>query len=158
MFNLNYAGLHQAWWRFAQADQGELLAGLGYEADVSASACLLDNGAVIASLAFLAQGIPVAGSRRIETGPLTGGKVFTGANAMADWLANCFMPPETISIDRGLGDVTDRLFGRRGIAAFISGSGPQGGQIGLSDGSNGHLLCTGAQQKYPLEVRFWVLN
>ena len=153
MFNLSYTGFAQGWRRYAST---ALLAELSSDAGAEPSALQLDNGAFLASVALISLGIPVAGSRRIDAGPLTGGRAFTGANAMADWLGECFAPPETLPI--ALGDITDRLFGRRGIVAFVSGGGPQGGLIGLSDGSNAQALCCAAQHKHPLEVRFWALN
>lgn len=151
MFNLSYTGFAQAWRRHAGivplAESGS-----------DAPSAMPDNGAFLASLALISLGIPVAGSQCINAGPLSAGRAFTGANAMADWLGACFSPPETFPIEHGPGDIADRLFGRRGIVAFVSGDGPQGGLIGLSDGSNAHSLCAAAHQKYPLEVRFWVLN
>jgi hypothetical protein len=160
MFNLSYTGFTQAWRRHASTGHSALLAELNGDAgsNPDAPAPKLDNGAILASLALLTLGIPVAGSRRIDAGPLTGGRAFTGANAMADWLGERFAPPETLPIERGLGDIADRLFGRRGIVAFVSGNGPQGGLIGLLEGSNAHTLCAAAQARHPLEVRFWALN
>lgn len=151
MFNLSYTGFAQAWRRHASAGSVGITG-------ADPSALQLDNGAFLASLALLSHGIPVAGSRRIDAGPLTGGRAFTGANAMADWLGERFAPPENLPIEHGLGEIADRLFGRRGIVAFVSGNGPQGGLIGLLDGSNAHILCAAAQHKHPHEVRFWALN
>lgn len=155
MFNLSYTGFAQAWRRYANT---ALLTELSSDAGAEPSALQLDNGAFRASVALLSLGIPVAGSRRIDAGPLTGGRAFTGANAMADWLGERFDTPETFPIERGLGDIADRLFGRRGIVAFVSGNGPQGGLIGLLEGSNAHGLCAAAQPRHPCEVRFWTLN
>lgn len=154
MFNLSYSGFANAWRHHAAAGRTARLV----EAGCDPQAAHLDNGAFLSSLAMLSLGVPVAGSLRIATGPQAGGRVFTGANDMADWLAHCFAPPETFPIDHSPVDIADRLFGRRGIVAFISGSGPQGGLIGLADGSNAHALCAAAQIRHPLEARFWELH
>lgn len=154
MFHLSYSGFANAWRRNTSAGNAALLA----EAGCDPQTAHLDNGAFLTSLAMLSQGVPVAGSLRIAAGPSAGGKAFNGANDMADWLSRSFAPPEVFPLDQGPGDIADRLFGRRGIVAFVSGNGPQGGLIGLSDGSNTHALCAAAQIRYPLEVRFWALN
>lgn len=153
MFNLNYADFANAWRRYANGDRDGLLA-LGGDLQNAQ----LANGAFLTSLALLSMGVPLAGTQRIAEGPLTGGRAFTGANELADWLGERFAPPETIPLDLGGGVVVERFFGHRGILAFIQGSGPQGGLIGLLDGSNANVLYCAAQAKHPLEIRFWELH
>ncbi len=154
MFNLSYANFANTYRRYATQDGRSLLADLGWEPQSG----LLGNGAILTSLALLTLGIPLPGSQPIAAGPLTGGRVFNGANRLADWLGERFATPENIPLDHELGDVAYLLFGRRGIVAFIQGSGPGGGLIGLLDGTNASTLCSMAQRKHPLEVRFWELH
>ncbi len=154
MFNLSYANFANAWRRFAELDGEQLLADLGCDSQ----SAQLGNGAMLTSLALLSLGIPLGGSLRIATGPLAGGRVFNGANQLADWLGERFATPEIIPLDQGLGQAAYQLFGRRGIAAFIQGNGPSGGLIGLLDGCNANALCCAAQNKHPLELRFWELR
>lgn len=151
MFNLSYANFANAYRRYADAGGNQLLAEMG--GDVR-----FGNGALLVSLALLSLGVPLSGSQHISTGPLTGGRAFNGANRLADWLGERFASPEIIPLEQGLGEVAYQLFGRRGIVAFIQGSGPQGGQIGLLDGRNANSLCCAAENKHPLEVRFWELH
>ncbi|HLO63643.1 MAG TPA: hypothetical protein VK165_11865 [Azonexus sp.] len=154
MFNLSYANFANAWRRYAEAGGTRLLAELG--SDVQSAR--LGNGALLTSFALLSLGVPLPGSQRISAGPLAGARVFNGANRLADWLSERFATPEIISLEQGLGEVAYHLFGRRGIVAFIQGSGPQGGLIGLLDGRNANALCCVAETKHPLEVRFWELH
>lgn len=156
MFNLNYANFSNAYRRYAPLDKGNLFNILGW-ADKAGSSGYVRNGAVLTSLALLSSGVPLSGSLRIEAGPLAGGKVFKGSNRLADWLSVRHEAPEILSLDKGLAEVAYQLFGRRGIVAFIQGSGPQGGVIGLLDGRNSGALCCAAELKHPLEVRFWQL-
>ena len=154
MFNLSYANFANAYRRYAALDGNDLLADLGWERQTGVPG----NGAVRTSLALLSLGVPLAGSQRISAGPLTGGRAFNGANRLADWLGERFANPEIIPLDQGLAEVAYSLFGRRGIVAFIQGSGPRGGLIGLLDGRNAQALCCAADSKHPLEVRFWELR
>jgi hypothetical protein len=154
MFNLSYADFTNAYRRYATQDGANLLDDLGWEQQ----ACLPGNGALLTSLALLSLGIPLAGSQRILAGPLNGGRAFNGANRLADWLGERFALPEIIPLDQGLAEVGYQLFGRRGIVAFIQGSGPRGGLISLLDGRNAHALCRAADSRHPLEVRFWELR
>ena len=161
MFNLSYANFANAYRRYAALDGNDLLADLGWEQQTGVPG----NGALLTSLALLSLGIPLAGSQRISAGsqrisagPLTGGRAFNGANRLADWLGERFGTPEIIPLDQGLAEVAYSLFGRRGIVAFIQGSGPRGGLIGLLDGRNAQALCCAADSKHPLEVRFWELR
>ncbi|MCG2577541.1 hypothetical protein LZ012_11095 [Dechloromonas sp. XY25] len=154
MFNLSYANFANAYRRYAETDGNKLVADLGCDEQ----SARIGNGALLTSLALLSLGIPLAGSLHIPAGPLTGGRAFTGANRLADWLGERFASPEVISLEQGLGEVAYQLFGRRGVAAFIQESGPQGGQIGLLDGRNANSLCCAAENKHPLEVRFWELH
>jgi len=153
MFNLSYANFANAYRRHAAIDRQALAAELGW-AERPRSA----NGALITSLALLSLGAPLAGSQIIAAGPLAGGRVFIGANHLADWLGERFVKPEVIMLDRGLGDVAYQLFGRYGIVAFMQGNGPNGGLIGLLDGRNAQTLCCSAESRHPLEVRFWELH
>lgn len=154
MFNLSYANFANAYRRYAEAGGATLQAELG--GDVHS--VRLGNGALLTSLALLSLGVPLSGSQRISAGPLAGGRVFNGADRLADWLSKRFAAPEIISLEQGLGEVAYQLFGRRGIVAFVQGSGPQGGQIGLLDGRNASSLCCAAEIKHPLEVRIWELH
>lgn len=154
MFNLSYANFANAYRRYAAQDGNNLLAELGWERQTG----VLGNGALLVSLALISLGVPLAGSQRISAGSLTGGRAFNGANRLADWLGERFAVPEIIPLDQGLAEVAYSLFGRRGIVAFIQGSGPRGGLIGLLDGTNAQALCCAADCKHPLEVRFWELR
>lgn len=156
MFNLNYASFSNAYRRYAEMDKGSLFNILGW-ADKGGSSGYVRNSAVLTSLALLSSGVPLSGSLRIDAGSLMGGKVFNGANRLAEWLSVRHETPELLSLDKGLAEVAYQLFGRRGIVAFIQGSGPQGGFIGLLDGRNASALCCAAELKHPLEVRFWPL-
>jgi len=156
MFNLSYANFSVAYRRYAALDQGSLLEALGW-ADNAGSCPYARNGALLTSLALLSCGIPLSGSLRIEGGPLAGGKAFNGANRLADWLSVRHDVPEILSLDKGLSEIAYQLFGRRGIVAFMQGTGPQGGLIGLVDGRNAGVICSAAASKYPLEVCFWPL-
>jgi len=156
MFNLNYANFANAYRRYAALDKDSLFNTLGW-ADKVGSLGYAHNGAVLTSLALLSCGVPLSGALRIEAGPLAGGKAFNGANRLADWLSVRHETPEILTLDKGLPEVAYQLFGRRGIIAFIQGSGPQGGLIGLLDGRNAGALCCAAEIKHPLEVRFWQL-
>ncbi|MBI2278005.1 MAG: hypothetical protein HYU74_11680 [Dechloromonas sp.] len=154
MLNLNYLTLATAYRRYAALAPAALLEALGWAryADTPAYA---RNGAVLTSLALLSAGVPLNGPLRIEAGPLVGRKVQNGANRLADWLGAHHQPPEMLPLDNGLGGITEQLFGRRGIVAFIQGSGPAGGAVALLDGHNAAAACIAAQPKHPLEVRFW---
>lgn len=154
MFNLSYAPFANAWRRYATLDGTRMVDELGWPQQSGT----LGNGALLTSLALLSLGVPLAGTQRIPVGPLAGGRAFTGANRLADWLSERFAPPENLPLDAGLAEVAYALFGRRGILAFIQGSGPQGGLIGLLDGTNAQALCCAADCKHPLEVRFWELR
>ena len=94
MFNLSYANFANAWRRFAELDGEQLLADLGCDSQ----SAQLGNGAILTSLALLSLGIPLAGSQRIATRPLAGGRAFNGANQLADWLGERFV--ETFSATR----------------------------------------------------------
>lgn len=156
MFNLNYANFSNAYRRYAALDKENLFSTLGW-ADKAGSFGHVRNGAVLTSLALLSSGVPLSGSLRIDGGKLAGGKAFNGANRLADWLSVRHQAPEILSLDKGLAEVAYQLFGRRGIVAFIQGSGPQGGLIGLLDGRNAGAMCCAAELKHPIEVRFWPL-
>lgn len=156
MFNLTYAHFSNAYRRYAHLDKDGLFNTLGW-ADKVGSSGYAHNGAVLTSLALLSSGVPLSGSLRIEAGPLAGGKAFNGANRLADWLSVRHEAPEMLPLDKGLAEVAYQLFGRRGIVAFMQGSGPQGGLIGLLDGRNAGAMCRAAEIKHPLEVRFWPL-
>lgn len=153
MFNLSYANFANAYRRYAVIDRQALAAELGW-----AESPRCANGALITSLALLSLGVPLAGSQVVAAGPLAGGRLFNGANHLADWLGERFAEPEIIAQDGGLGDVAYQLFGRRGIVAFMQGNGPTGGLIGLLDGRNAPTLCCAAEIRHPLEVRFWELH
>jgi hypothetical protein len=84
--------------------------------------------------------------------------VCRGANRLADWLSERYALPEIIPLDQGLGEVAGKLFGRRGIVAFIQGNGPSGGLIGLLDGHSAQSLCCKAAARHPLDIRFWELR
>ena len=157
MFNLSYQHFANAYRRFERQDKDALFANLGWPAQDGAGGHVR-NGAVLTSLALISAGAPLNGSLRILAGPQQGGRAFNGANRLADWLGEHFGEPEVIPLDKGLNDVAEQLFGRRGIVAFIQGSGPQGGSIGLLDGRNATSLCRAAELHHPLEVRFWALN
>ncbi|MBS1140748.1 MAG: hypothetical protein H6R13_2201 [Proteobacteria bacterium] len=153
MFNLSYQPFANAYRRFERMDKDSLLAELGWPD--GQRAC---TSALITSLALLAAGAPLNGNARIEAGALTGRRAFTGANHLADWLVAHFGAPQGIPLDGGPGEVAYQLYGQRGIVAFMQGSGPQGGLIGLLDGANAAPLCCAAEIHHPLEVRFWALN
>lgn len=153
MFNLSCANFANAYRRYGATDRQALAAELGW-----AEASRFANGALVTSLALLSLGISLAGSQVIPAGPLAGGRVFNGANHLADWLSERFAEPEIITLDRGLGDVAYQLLGRRGIVAFMQGNGPSGGLVGLLDGRNAQTLCCAAESRHPLEVRFWELH
>ncbi|HJV93547.1 MAG TPA: hypothetical protein VJ572_08710 [Azonexus sp.] len=154
MLNLNYATLAAAYRRYAALAPAALQEALGWS-EYSGTPAYARNGAVLTSLGLLSAGVPLSGPLRIEAGPLAGRKVQNGANRLADWLAAHHKAPEMLSVEVGLGGVADLLFGRRGIVAFIQGSGPAGGSIALLDGHNAAAACIAAQGKHPLEVRFW---
>lgn len=151
MLNLNYATLASAYRRYAAMTPAELCETLGWSAPVGNAR----NGAVLTSLALLSANVPLSGPLKIEAGPLTGRKVQNGANRLADWLAERHVPPETLTLDNGLSDVANRLFGRRGIVAFTQGTGPAGGAIALLDGRNAAAICIAAETVHPQAVRFW---
>lgn len=153
MFNLSYQNFANAYRRYARQDKASLLAELGWPA--GQRAC---TSALTTSLALLSAGAPLNGNARIEAGALEGRRAFTGANHLADWLVDHFGAPQVIPLEAGLGNVADQLYGKRGIIAFMQGSGPQGGMIGLVDGTNAAPLCCAAEIHHPLEVRFWALN
>lgn len=157
MFNLSYARFTKAYRHYAGLDQASLWETLGW-ADKTSAAGDIRNGALLTSLALLTCAVPLAGTRRLDAGPLAGAKAFNGPNQLADWLSSRHAAPEILPLDQGLNHVANQLFGRRGIVAFIQGSGPQGGLIGLLDGSNAGPLCCAAELKHPLEVRFWALS
>lgn len=157
MFNLNYAHFSKAYRRYAAMGKDGVFSTLGWSEKAGTSGHVL-NGAVLTSLALLSSGVPLGGSVRIEAGPLQGSKVFNGANRLADWLSARHDLPEILPLDKGLGELADQLFGRRGIVAFIQASGPQGGLIGLLDGRNAGTVCRTAVLKHPIEVRFWPLS
>ncbi|PKO36261.1 MAG: hypothetical protein CVU33_19265 [Betaproteobacteria bacterium HGW-Betaproteobacteria-6] len=157
MFNLSYQHFANAYRRFERQDQDALFANLGWQEQAGAGGHVR-NGAVLTSLALISVGAQLNGGLRILAGPLQGGRAFNGANRLAGWLGEHFGEPEIIALDKGLSDVAYQLFGRHGIVAFIQGSGPQGGSIGLLDGRNAASLCRQAEIHHPLEVRFWALN
>ena len=157
MFNLSYANFSKAYRHYAELDKGSFFEALGWADKVDASG-YVRNGAVLTSIALLSCGVPVSGSQRIEAGPLAGGKVINGANRLADWISLRHNAPEILPLDQGLIDVAYQLFGRRGIVAFMQGTGPQGGLISLVDGRCAGEICTSAASKHPLEVRFWPLS
>ena len=154
MLNLSYANFANAYRHYASLDRSSLSAELGWEE----RGAQFTNGALLASLALLTLGSPVPGTQRIEAGHLIGRRVCNGANRLADWLSERHVTPEIIPLEQGLSDVAYQLFGRRGIVAFIQGTGPAGGLIGLLDGRNAPFLCRAAESHYPLEIRFWELS
>ena len=83
MFNLSYANFSNTYRHHARQDRDTLLASLGWQAGQGAAGHR--NGALCVSLALLGAGVPLAGNRRIEQGVASGKRVFTGANALADW-------------------------------------------------------------------------
>ena len=157
MFNLSYANFANAYRRHAALDKDALFASLGWSS-LDSSSGHVRNGAVLTSLALLSAKVPLNGALPILEGPLAGGKVLSGANRLAEWLGHHFAEPEILALEHGMGELIDRLFGRRGILAFIQGSGPQGGSIALLDRSNAGPLCAAAESKHPLEARFWALQ
>ena len=114
MFNLSYANVATAYRRYRTVDSQTLLADL----ECDEQSAQIGNGALLISLALISLGIPLAGSQRIAAGPLAGGRAFTGANRLADWLGERFATPEVISLDHGVAELTYPLFGRRGIVGF----------------------------------------
>nr|MBL8411525.1 hypothetical protein [Dechloromonas sp.] len=154
MLNLNFATLIHGYRHYAQLSPAELLAGLGWSERLG-SPGYARNGAILTSLALLSCSAPLSGPLRIEAGPLAGRKVQNGANRLADWLAERHTAPEIITLDGGLGQVAYQLFGRRGILAFIQGTGPAGGEIAVVDGRDAAAVCIAAETCHPLEVRFW---
>lgn len=154
MLNLNYATLASAYQYYAALTPAELLETLGWS-DKAGSSGHARSGAVLTSLALLSASVPLSGPLTIEAGPLAGRKVQSGANRLADWLAERHAAPETLSLAGGLNQVASQLFGRRGIVAFIQGTGPAGGSIALLDGRNAASVCIAAEVVHPLEVRFW---
>lgn len=157
MLNLNYANFANAYRRYAALETDSLFNSLGW-AEKAGTPGYVRNGAVLTSLALLSGGAPVCGSLRIEAGPLAGRKVCHGANRLAEWLAVRHTAPEIMPLEKGMAEVCYALFGRRGIVAFIQGSGPQGGSMALLDGRNAGQVCAAAEGKHPLEVRFWALS
>ncbi|MCE1239541.1 MAG: type VI secretion system amidase effector protein Tae4 [Azonexaceae bacterium] len=158
MFNLSYAHFANAYRRFAGLDKNSLFVSLGWE-DVAGGTGYVRNGAVLTSLALLSAGVSLSGNLRVASGALQGGKVFNGANRLAEWLSERFGEPEVFAFDSGPGDVAYRLFGRRGILSFIEpGGGPRGGEIGLLDGRNASALCCAAGIHHPSEACFWELH
>lgn len=153
MFNLSYRHFANAYRRFERMDKESLFAELGWPA--GQHAC---THALITSLALLSAGAPLNGNARIESGALRGGRAFTGANHLAEWLVDHFGEPQGIPLAGSPGEVAYQLYGQRGIVAFMQGSGPQGGLIGLLDGANAAPMCCAAEIHHPLEVRFWALN
>jgi hypothetical protein len=156
MLNLNYATLAGAYRRYAAMNQTELFATLGWS-DKAGSPGYLRNDAVLTSLALLSANAPLSGPLKIEAGPLAGRKVQNGANRLAGWLAERHAIPETLSLAAGMGAVANKLFGRRGLVAFIQDIGPAGGSIVLLDGRNAAAACIAAERIHPLEVRFWTI-
>lgn len=157
MLNLNYATLARAYRHYAALSPAELFESLGWS-DQAAHSGHAGNGAVLTSLALLAANVPVSGPLQIKAGPLAGRKVQNAANRLAEWFAVHHQSPEILALDQGLEDVAYQLFGRRGIVAFIQGTGPAGGSIALLDGHNAAALCAAAQLCHPLEVHFWEIN
>lgn len=157
MLNLNYATLANAYRHYAALGPSELFATLGWS-DKAGSSGYLQNGAVLTSLALLSSNVPLSGPLTIEAGPLAGRKVQNGANRLADWLAERHTMPETLSLAAGMGAVANKLFGRRGLVAFIQGTGPAGGSIVLLDGRNAAAACIAAERMHPLDVRFWAIS
>lgn len=153
MFPLSYQNFANAYRRYHRLDKDSLFAELGWQAGQRAH-----SDALVTSLALLSAGAPLAGDAPVEAGALAGRRAFTGANRLADWLVAHLGEPTLIPMDGGLGEVAYQLYGKRGIVAFIQGSGPQGGSIGLVDGANGAPLCCAAELHHPLEVRFWELH
>jgi hypothetical protein len=154
MLNLNFATLIKGYRQHAALPADELLAGLGW-AERAGSPGYAPNSAILTSLALLSCGAPVSGPLKIDAGPWLGRKLQNGANRLADWLSQRHGTPELIALDGGLSKVAERLAGRRGIIAFIQGSGPAGGHITLLDGRNAVAACRSAETRQPLEVRFW---
>jgi hypothetical protein len=156
MLNLNYPSIASAYNRFNTMDDATLFEYLGWSGLVGSSG-YVRNGALIMSLALIATGAPLRGSLRINQGELAGGKVETGANRLAEWLASSFLEPELISLENGLLDVASQLYGRRGIVAFEQATGPAGGVIALQSASNAQVICNHAERIHPVAVRFWPL-
>lgn len=154
MLNLNFATLINGYRHHAHLPPAELLAGLGW-AERAGSPGYACNGAILTSLALLACSVPLSGPLKIEAGPFAGRKLQNGANRLADWLAVRHTAPEIISLEGGLGQVAYQLYGRRGIVAFIQGTGPAGGEIAVIDGRDAAIHCIAAETCHPLEVRFW---
>lgn len=156
MLNLNFATLIHSYRHYARMPPAELLASLGWD-ERAGSPGYARNGALLTSLALLGCSAPLAGPLKIEAGPLAGRKAQNGANRLADWLGERHGAPEIISLDGGLGQVANQLFGRRGIVAFIQGSGPAGGDIAVIDGRDAVAACIAAETCHPLAVRFWAI-
>ena len=157
MLNLNYATLGGAYRRYAALNPAELFAMLGWS-DKAGIPGYTRNGAVLTSLALLSASVPLSGPLKIEAGPLAGRKVQNGANRLAAWLAERHTKPEILSLAKGMADVAYQLFGRRGIVAFIQGSGPAGGSMALLDGRNAAAVCIAAEGLHPLEAHFWEVS
>lgn len=153
MFTLSYAGFSRAWRAAGQSDQAALA-----DSGVEVPRGRYGNGALQASLALLTLGVPLPGTHSLTSGRFAGRRAFTGANRLADWLAQRYAPPETWSPDAGFGAIVEQLHGRRGILGFIQYGDPQGGLIGLLDGTNAQALCCAAHRRHPIEVRFWALH
>jgi len=154
MLNLNFATLINGYRHYANLPPAELLASLGWS-ERAGTPGHVRNGAILTSLALLSCSVPLCGPLKIEAGCFAGHKLQNGANRLADWLSVRHTAPEVIALDGGLGQVAYQLFGRRGILAFIQGTGPAGGEIAVIDGRDAAAVCIAAETRHPLEVRFW---
>lgn len=152
MLNLNYATLAAAHRRYAGMTAAALRETLGCPESAMARA---GNGAILTSLALVGAGVQLSGPLKIENGALAGRKLENAPNRLAEWLATRHRAPEVLAVGKGLADVAYRLFGRRGIVAFVQGTGPAGGSIAVVDGRNAAALCVAAETLHPRVVHFW---
>lgn len=152
MLNLNYATLATAYRHYDGMTPAALRETLGCSESAMVRA---GNGAVLTSLALISAGVQLSGPLKIENGPLTGRKLENAPNRLAEWLATRHREPENLALTKGLADVAYQLFGRRGIVAFIQGTGPAGGSIALLDGKNATPHCVAAEALHPQAVYFW---
>ncbi len=156
MLNLNYATVGRAYRYFATQTDVDLFASLGWSDRFGAAGYRRSN-ALHLSLALIACKAPLNGPLRVFDGPLLGGRPDAAANRLSDWLQRHHGEPERIAIDQGVQAAGAALGARRGIAAFMQRSGPEGGQIAVLDSRNTPVVCTAAQICHPSEIRFWPL-